>query len=105
MIKQTLKAGDMAAAIAPLRTLTELGDAGTGRPAAATDLTPRSVHPGWYDRYWYGDRPQSKWTLLANVVCRLCGEVLRLGETLRGAIARATSGLIQGWRAASSCQR
>jgi hypothetical protein len=87
MAKQAYKAGDTAAAIAPLRTLAELGDEGTGR-LAATDLTPRlpfPVFPGWYERYWYGNRPQSRWGLLADTVWRLCGEMPRVAETLRSA--------------------
>jgi hypothetical protein len=63
MAKQLYKAGDTAAAIAPLRSLAELGDERTER-LAATDLTPRlpfPVLPGWYERYWYGNRPQSRW--------------------------------------------
>lgn len=99
MTKQAYKAGDTAAAIAPLRTLAELGDEGTGR-LVATDLTPRlpfPVHPGWYERYWYGDRQRSRWGLV-DTVRRLCGEVPRVGETVRSATARTMSGLVQGWR-------
>jgi hypothetical protein len=101
MIQQTHnKSGHSAPAIAPLRTLAELGDEGTGR-LADTDLTPRSpfpVNPGWYERYWYGDRSPSRWGLLANTVWRRCGEMPRVAETLRSAIARTMSGLVQGWR-------
>jgi hypothetical protein len=100
MAQQDRKAGDTAPAIAPLRTLAELGDEGTGRPSA-TDLTPRlpfPVHPGWYERYWYGDRPRSRWALLANTVGRLFGEVPRLGAAARRSAARTKSSLVQGWR-------
>jgi hypothetical protein len=100
MAQQACKASETAPAIAPLRTLAELGDEGTGR-LAATDLTPRlplSVHSGWYERYWYSDRPRSRWGLLASTVGRLCGEVPRLGAAARRAAARTKSGLVQGWR-------
>jgi hypothetical protein len=86
MTQQAYRSGNSAPAIAPLRTLAELGDEGTGR-LAETDLTPRSpfpVNPGWYERYWYGDRSLSRWGLVA--------------ETLRSATARTMSGLVQGWR-------
>jgi hypothetical protein len=100
MTQQAYKSGHSAPAIAPLRTLAELGDEGTGR-LAETDLTPRSpfsVDPGWYERYWYGDWSPSRWGLLANTVWRLCGEMPRVAETLRSATARTMSGLVQGWR-------
>jgi hypothetical protein len=100
MTQQACKTSDSAPAIVPLRTLAELGDEGTGR-LAATDLTPRlpfPAHPGWYERYWYGDRPRSRWGLLANTATWLCGEVPRVGEAARRAAARTISGLVQGWR-------
>jgi hypothetical protein len=100
MTQQAYKSGHSAPAIAPLRTLAELGDEGTGR-LTETDLTPRSpfpVNPGWYERYWCGDRSPSRWGLLANTVWRLCGEMPRVAETLRSASARTMSGLVRGWR-------
>jgi hypothetical protein len=90
MIEQASKAGDTTPAIAPLRTLAELGDEGTGR-RGETDLTPRlpfSIHPDWYDRYWYGDRSPSRRRVLVGVVWRLCGELPRAAQTLRRVAAR-----------------
>ena len=99
MIQQACKASDTEPAIAPLRALAALGDEGTAR-LAATDLTPRlpfPVHPVWYERYWYCDRPRSRWGLLANAVCWLWDEVPRVGEAARSAAGRTLSGLVQGW--------
>jgi hypothetical protein len=86
MTKQAYQAGDTAAPIAPLRTLAELGDDGMGRLAAATDMTPRlpfPIHPGWYERYWYGDHSPSRWGVLINAVWRHCSEISRIAETIR----------------------
>jgi hypothetical protein len=102
MTQQSYKAGDTASAIKPLRTLAELGDEGTGR-LAATDLTPRSpfpVHPGWYERYWYGDRQPSRWGLLASSAGRLGYEVTRVGAAARRAAVRTKRDLVQRWRVA-----
>ena len=85
---QTQQSGHAAPAIAPLRTLAELGDGGIRR-VVETDLTPRwpfAVDPGWYERYWYGDRSPSRWGLLVNTLRRLSSEV--------SAIAQATSLLV-----------
>jgi hypothetical protein len=89
-VDKSRKSGDMTPAIAPLRTLAELGDKGTGR-CAEMDLTPRwpfPVHPDWYERYWYGDQSPSRWGILVNTVWRLCSEVPRAAETIRRRSAR-----------------
>jgi hypothetical protein len=85
MTQQANKSGDSTPAIAPLRTLAELGDEGTGR-CAKTDLTPRlpfPVYPGWYESYWFGDRLPSKWGVLVNTVWGLCTEMSRIAESIR----------------------
>jgi hypothetical protein len=90
MTQQAYNSGDATPAIAPLRTLAELGDEETGR-CAETDLTPRwpfPVHPDWYERCWYGDRSPSRWGGLVNTVWRLCSGVPRVAKTVRRVSAR-----------------
>ena len=74
---------------APLRTLAALGD--EGMASAKTDLAPRSsfpVHPDWYERYWYGERSQSRWRVLADTVWWLGREMSRIAEAIRRNPAR-----------------
>jgi hypothetical protein len=93
MNQQTQQSGYATPASAPLCTLTKLGDEGM-RQVTETDLTPLSpfsVNPGWYERYWYGDRPPSRWALLASICASALREAQRIGETTCRAIARAMS--------------
>jgi hypothetical protein len=91
MTQQTQPPRTATPTIAPLRTLAELDENEAMRQTVETDLTPQSpfaVHPGWYERYWYGDRPPSRWGTLASTVRRYCCDVPRVGDTICHAIAR-----------------
>ena len=97
MTQQTQQPVNAAPAIVPLRTLAELGDEGK-RGGLEMDLTPRSpflVDPGWYERYWYGDRSPSRWGVLANALCRLSSVLPRVGHIICRATAHTTSILVR----------
>ncbi len=84
----TQQSRNTAPAIAPLRTLWGLGDEGMRRTAAAVSrLSPFPVDPGWYERYWYGDRSPSTWGMLVDTARRLCRDAPPIGSGWR-AISR-----------------
>jgi hypothetical protein len=88
MNQQTQQSGGITRAITPIRSLAELGDEGNYRIAerALIPVLPFSVDPGWYEKYWYGNRPPSRWSLLDNALRRLSSEVHRVGDIIRRAI-------------------
>ena len=91
MSQQTQQSSNVGPAIAPLRTLAELGDEGIRR-AVETDLALLfRVDSGWYERHWYGDRSPSTWGILVNTARSLCREAPRVGATICRSIVRATS--------------
>ncbi len=97
MIQQTQQSDGATRAIAPLRTLAELGDEGVRR-VVETDLTPRStfpVDPRWYEKYWYGDRSPSKWGLPATALRRVCCEAPLVSDSIVRAIERTASALVR----------
>lgn len=88
MNQQTQQPGGNTRAITPIRSLAELGDEENYRVAerTLTPVLPFSVDPGWYEKYWYGNRPPSRWGLLANALHRLSSEVRCMGGIIRRAI-------------------
>ena len=96
MTKQMPKSRDIAWAVVPLGRLAELDD-GEMRRAAVTDPIPPlpfPVDPEWYDKYWYGDAPSSRWSFPLNELHRLYRAVPHVGETMSLTIARTMSVLV-----------
>lgn len=48
--------------------------------AGVSRLSPFPVDPGWYERYWYGHRSPSRWSLLVDAAPRLCREARHIGS-------------------------
>ena len=97
MIQGAQQSGVTAPAIAPIRTLAELGEAATRRVVATDPILrlPFQVDPRWYESYWYSDRAPSKWSLPANALRRSGREVARASEAICHLIARSISALVR----------
>ena len=95
MNQQTQQLGGNTRSITPIRSLAELGDEGNYRIAAPTPSSTFPVDPGWYEKYWYGDRLPSRWGLLANALRRLSSEVHRVGDIMRRASTCSRRSLVR----------
>jgi len=93
MIQGAQQSGGTTPAIAPIRTLAELGEEATQRVVAADRVRrlPLQMDPRWYEQYWYSDRAPSKWRLLARALRRSGREAARVSKAIGNVVAHPTN--------------